>query len=81
MLKIESLHEDADTGLETPSSRSVRVAGRASSCARDASVLTITQLTSGVRDPNRVNVFVNDKFALSLDVKQVVDLSTTVGKS
>ncbi len=42
--------------------------------------LTITQLTSGVRDKNRVNVFVNGKFTLSLDVKQVVDLQVKVGK-
>ena len=81
MLKIESLHEDADAELETSSSRSFCVAGRSSSHARDASTFTITQLTSGVRDPNRVNVFVNDKFALSLDVKQVVDLSIKVGRS
>lgn len=42
--------------------------------------LTITQLTSGVRDKSRVNVFINGKFALSLDVKQVVDLQVKVGK-
>lgn len=34
---------------------------------------TITKLTAGVRDPNRVNVFLDGRFAFSLDVTQVVD--------
>lgn len=40
----------------------------------------ITKLTSGVRDPNRVNVFIDEKFAFSLDISQVVDLGVKVGK-
>lgn len=36
-------------------------------------LLTVTKLAAGVRDPNRVNVFINDKFAFSLDVAQVVE--------
>ncbi len=48
--------------------------------ANQSDLRTITQLTSGVRDPNRVNVFVNGKFAFSLDVKQVVDLNVKVGR-
>lgn len=40
----------------------------------------VTQLTSGVRDKNRVNVFINNKFALSLDVKQVIDLQIKIGR-
>ncbi len=46
----------------------------------DEHKLVITQITSGVRDPNRVNVYVNGKFSLSLDIKQVVDLQIKVGK-
>lgn len=42
--------------------------------------LVITQLTEGVRNRNRVNVFINGKFSLSLDVKQVVDLQVKVGR-
>jgi len=41
---------------------------------------TITKITAGVRDKNRVNVFVNGRFALSLDVKQIVDLNVKVGR-
>ena len=39
----------------------------------------ITNLKQGVKNPNRVNVFVNSKYALSLDVAQVVDLGVKVG--
>lgn len=40
----------------------------------------ITNLKQGVRNPNRVNIFVDDKFSFSLDVSQVVDLKIKVGQ-
>ncbi len=42
--------------------------------------LKITSLKQGVRNPNRVNVFVNNKFSFSLDVAQVVDYKIKVGQ-
>lgn len=41
--------------------------------------LKITDLKQGVKNPNRVNVFVNGEFSFSLDVAQVVDLGVKVG--
>lgn len=41
---------------------------------------TITKLASGIKDANRVNVFLDGKFALSLDVAQVVELQIKVGQ-
>lgn len=41
---------------------------------------TITKLTPGVKDPNRVNVFLDNHFAFSLDLAQVVDLDVKVGQ-
>ncbi len=43
-------------------------------------LFTITRLSAGVRDPNRVNVFLDTHFAFSLDVTQVVDYDLKVGK-
>lgn len=40
---------------------------------------TITDLRPGVRDANRVNVFVDGKFSFSLDVAQVVELGVRKG--
>lgn len=40
----------------------------------------ITKLVPGVRDPNRVNVFINNRFDFSLDVAQVVDFQLKVGQ-
>lgn len=40
----------------------------------------ITQLTAGVRNPNRVNVFLDGRFAFSLDVTQVVDFGLKSGQ-
>ena len=47
---------------------------------RGDSFLRITELRQGVRDENRVNVFVNGKYALSLDIAQVVELGVKVGR-
>lgn len=41
---------------------------------------TITKLTPGMRDQNRVNVFLDGHFAFSLDVTQVIDLEVKVGQ-
>lgn len=41
---------------------------------------TVTKITSGVKDPNRANVFLDGKFAFSLDIAQVVDLEVKVGQ-
>lgn len=40
----------------------------------------ITKLKQGVRDENRVNVFVDGKFVFSLDISQVVDFKLKVGQ-
>lgn len=44
----------------------------------EANTYTITKLTPGVRDSNRVNVFLDGNFAFSLDITQVVDLDVKV---
>ncbi|MBQ3440997.1 RecX family transcriptional regulator [Candidatus Saccharibacteria bacterium] len=41
--------------------------------------LVITDLRQGVKNPDRVNVFVNNRFSFSLDVTQVVDLGVKKG--
>ncbi len=46
----------------------------------DGKKLIITNLKTGVKNPNRVNVYVNDEYVFSLDVTQVVDLKVKVGK-
>ena len=42
--------------------------------------LVITGMKQGVKNPNRVNVYVNGKYDFSLDVVQVVDLKIKVGQ-
>ena len=41
--------------------------------------MIITDLKQGIKNPNRVNVFVDSRFSFSLDVAQVVDLGVRVG--
>ena len=45
----------------------------------DGFELLITDLKQGVKNPDRVNVFVNNRFSFSLDVSQVVDLGVKKG--
>lgn len=40
----------------------------------------ITDLKQGVRNPDRVNVYVNEKFLCSLDIAQVVDFGIKIGR-
>ena len=42
--------------------------------------MEITDLRQGIKNPNRVNVFVDSRFAFSLDVTQVVDLKLKIGR-
>ena len=44
------------------------------------SLLVVTNLKQGVKNPNRVNVYVNEQYAFSLDMTQVVDFKLRVGK-
>lgn len=46
----------------------------------DGSGYLITNMKQGVKNPNRVNVYVNDNYELSLDVAQVVDYKLKIGK-
>ena len=45
----------------------------------DTCKFEITELRQGVKNPNRVNVFVDGKFSFSLDVAQVVDFHIKKG--
>ena len=46
----------------------------------DSTKLKITNIKPAVKNENRVNVFVNEKYAFSLDVSQVVDFKIKVGQ-
>lgn len=41
----------------------------------------VTDLKEAVRDKNRVNVYIDDKFFCSLDISQVVDFHLKIGRS
>lgn len=43
-------------------------------------VLRVTEMRQGVKNPERVNVFVNNVFSFSLSVAQVVDFKLKVGQ-
>lgn len=51
--------------------------------SKDAGVsdgaIKITDIKQAVKNPNRVNIFVNGKYVFSLDVAQVVDLGIKIG--
>ena len=45
----------------------------------DSDELIITEMKAGVKNPERVNVYVNSKFVFSLDVAQVVECKLKIG--
>ena len=89
MLKIESLNDGFDGAHEklAPDGVANHDSGEANTgdavgdtVANAEHYWTVTRLAPGVRDQNRVNVFLDGKFAFSLDVAQVVDLEVKVGQ-
>ena len=44
----------------------------------EAEYYTVTKMTSGVKDQNRVNIFLDGRFAFSLDVTQVIEFELKV---
>lgn len=44
----------------------------------EAEYYTVTKMTSGVKDQNRVNIFLDGRFAFSLDVTQVIEFGLKV---
>ncbi len=57
-----------------------KVQGKKAESLGSEGKLKITELRQGVKNPNRVNVFLNGKFSFSLDVAQIVDLGIKVGR-
>ncbi len=47
---------------------------------KSGAVLKITKIKQAVKNPERVNVFVNDKYSFSLDVTQLLDLKLKAGQ-
>ncbi len=86
-LGLDVLEED-DTELDPAAKRRREAEDIYGSIEEEAEVwqvfasseYTITKLTAGVRDPNRVNVFLDSHFAFSLDITQVVDFGLKVGQ-
>ncbi len=80
MLEIKSL-ADFDDELANNGYLDNDENGGFGSEATNLSKKLITKLASGVRDTSRVNVFLDGKFAFSLDIAaQVVDLQVKVGQ-
>lgn len=49
--------------------------------ASPAKSFLVTDIRAGIKNENRVNVFLNNKFEFSLDISQVIDLNVKVGKT
>ena len=43
--------------------------------------MEITKLSSQIKNPDRINVFLNNKYEFSLDITQIVDLGIKVGNN
>lgn len=86
MLEIKSLSDfdDADgvvdNELDADASCASDGAWGGSGARAGTKEKVVTKLASGMRDANRVNVFLDGKFAFSLDVAQVVELQVKVGQ-
>lgn len=90
MLEIESLDQDEVDALSVQRRREAELIYGAEdevsepmadwgTMMSEAEHYTVTKMTPGVRDPNRVNIFLDGHFAFSLDMAQVVDAGIKIG--
>lgn len=75
---VESEAEGADSEVEDRDDEEDKGNWLDQFTAAQTALPRVTKLTPGVRDPNRVNVFLDGRFAFSLDVAQVVELGVKV---
>lgn len=87
MLEVESLNSDKTAEMRRREAEMIYgsdeevggpLANSWEELEREANTYTVTKLTPGVKDPNRVNVFLDGHFAFSLDVTQVIELGVKV---
>jgi len=60
---------------------SLRKASSSKTIEKNAEKNVVTNMSPSMHDENRVNIYVDDAFAFSLEISQVVDLGVKVGKS
>ena len=41
--------------------------------------MEVTKLSSQIKNPDRINIFLNNKYEFSLDISQVIDLAVKPG--
>ncbi len=75
---VESDAEGADSEVEDRDDEEDKENWLDQFTAAQTTLPRVTKMTPGVRDPNRVNVFLDGRFAFSLDVAQVVELGVKV---
>lgn len=75
-MEIISLKEDASSAKPTSSAEPTKLAKPTNS----ANAQIITAMKPAVKNENRVNIYVDDKYDFSLDIAQVVDLKIKIGK-
>ena len=71
---------ERDAGAIRAGARGAARAGGRGRTSYDPSVLTVTDIRQGVKNPNRANIFINGKFSFSLDITQLVDYKLKIGK-
>ena len=79
-MEIISLKSPADSSADTPADSPVSPIPRFPKHPPKPRENKITALKPAVRTQGRVNVFIDDEFAFSLDLAQVVDFRLKIGK-
>lgn len=77
-MKIEDLTEVDEDSLLTNSQEYDTLSESAISAADS---FLVTKITGGVKDKNRVNIFIDRRFDFSLDISQLVDAKLKVGQT
>lgn len=80
-MKIENLASAQGSAEPASDSRSAPRRKGGSKPDPQLGLKVITDIRGGVKNPNRANIFLNDKFAFSLDITQLADFHLKIGQA
>jgi len=76
-MKIEKITE---TDTKKVLTKHNKYATLSESAGNAADFLRVTKISQGIKNPNRANIFINDKFEFSLNIAQLSDTKLKVGQ-
>ena len=74
------IFDQQDFEFETVKNKSPAVIRKSEKTFFEEGTFTVTDIKQAIKNPNRVNIFINGKYHFSLDIFQLSDLNVKIGQ-